>query len=50
MNYGLIPDVQIHLLMPVNYTTVPHQKASFGYTETEVGVKYRFLQETDSRP
>ena len=50
VNYGLIPDVQIHLLMPVNYTTVPHQRASFGYTETEVGVKYRFLQETDSRP
>ena len=43
VNYGLIPDVQIHLLMPVNYTTVPHQRASFGYTETEVGVKYRFL-------
>ncbi|WP_243348705.1 hypothetical protein [Parabacteroides sp. FAFU027] len=50
VNYGLVPDVQIHLLMPVNYTTVPHQKASFGYTETEVGVKFRFLQETDSRP
>lgn len=36
--------------MPVNYTTVPHQRATFGYADTEVGVKYRFLLETDSRP
>ncbi|MDP4270351.1 MAG: hypothetical protein Q8909_09525 [Bacteroidota bacterium] len=50
VNYGLVPDLQVHLLIPVNYTTVPHQKASFGYADTEVGVKYRFLQETDSRP
>jgi hypothetical protein len=50
VNYGLAPDLQVHILVPVNYTTLPHQKASLGYADTEVGVKYRFLQETGSRP
>jgi hypothetical protein len=50
VNYGLIKNVQIHLLLPVNYIHVQHQKTKFGYADTEFGVKYCFVQETDSRP
>lgn len=50
VNYGVIPDVQIHLLLPMNYTYVPGESARFGYSSTEIGIKYRFIHETDNRP
>jgi hypothetical protein len=49
-NYGVIPNVQIHLLLPMNYNFPMHQKADFGYADTEFGIKYRFVQETDNTP
>lgn len=49
-NYGLIPNVQIHLLLPINYNFPVHQRADFGYADTEVGIKYRFVQESDNMP
>ena len=30
--------------------SVPHRRASFGYADTELGFKFRFLNETDNRP
>ena len=50
INYGIVPEMQIHLLMPVNYTILPHQSPVVGYADTEVGVKYRFVKETDASP
>jgi len=50
VNYGLIPNVQIHLLLPVNYSHTLHQKTDVGYGDTEFGLKYRFLSETENRP
>lgn len=50
LNYGLIPNVQVHLLLPMNYTYSSHQGADFGYADTEFGIKYRFIQETDNSP
>ncbi len=49
-NYGLVPNVQVHLLLPMNYISATHGKASFGYADTELGFKFRFLKETDNRP
>jgi hypothetical protein len=49
-NYGLIPNVQIHLLLPLNYNYPIHQRAAFGYADTEFGIKFRFVQETDNSP
>ncbi len=49
-NYGVIPNVQIHLLMPFNYNSPVHQRADFGYADTEFGIKFRFVQETDNTP
>jgi len=50
VNYGLIPNVQVHLLMPINYNYSKQQGSSFGYANTEIGIKYRFIQETENRP
>ena len=50
VNYGLVPDVQVHLLLPLNYDYTRHQGTKFGYAYTEIGMKYRFVQEADNMP
>lgn len=50
LNYGLVPNVQVHLLLPMNYTYSAGRGADFGYGDTEFGVKYRFIRETDNSP
>jgi hypothetical protein len=50
MNYGILPNTQLHLIAPVaNFSSGGSGWAS-GYGDTELGVKYRFLDETDSLP
>jgi hypothetical protein len=50
LNYGLIKNVQVHLLLPLNYNYAKPNGSVFGYADTEVGLKYRFMQETDNSP
>jgi hypothetical protein len=50
VNYGLVPNIQVHLLAPMNYSYSGNQDVNFGYAYTEFGIKYRFLQETDNLP
>lgn len=50
INYGLVNNVQVHLLMPVNYLHPMHQGSDFGYADTELGVKFRFIQESAETP
>ena len=50
LNYGLIPNVQVHLLLPMNYNYSRLHGADFGYADTEFGIKFRFVQETDNTP
>jgi hypothetical protein len=50
VNYGMVPNMQIHLLLPLNYSYFPQQRTKFGYADTELGVKYCFVQETERRP
>jgi hypothetical protein len=68
VNYGVIPDVQLHLIAPVSYSitrgkefdlhplppipydTIKWNKAQFGYGNTEIGIKLRFLHESDKAP
>jgi hypothetical protein len=50
VNYGLIRNVQVHLLFPVNYSYASNGGINFGYANTEFGVKYCFIQETKSMP
>jgi hypothetical protein len=50
VNYGLVPNVQVHLLLPLNYNYSRLNGFNLGYTYTEFGLKYRFVQETDNLP
>lgn len=50
VNYGLVPNVQVHLIAPLQYVNPAGQSSQYGYGDTELGIKYRFLRETDHRP
>jgi hypothetical protein len=50
MNYGILPETQLHLIAPLaNFSSAGSGWAS-GYGDTELGVKYRFVDETDTLP
>jgi hypothetical protein len=50
INYGLIPNVQIHLIAPLVYVKPEGESSQYGYGDTELGVKFRFIQESDYIP
>jgi hypothetical protein len=45
INYGAVPDVQLHVVAPLAYDRPDGSGTKFGYGDTELGVKYRFVQE-----
>jgi hypothetical protein len=49
INYGALPDVQLHIVAPMGYVHTS-EGARYGYSNTEIGMKYRFVQETESTP
>lgn len=49
VNYGIVPDVQVHLVAPLGYVHTV-EGTHYGYSDTEIGVKYRLLQETETLP
>ena len=49
-NYGIVPNVQLHLLTPFADNDPVDGKRQYGYGDTEIGVKYRFMQETKRQP
>lgn len=50
INYGIMPNVQIHLIAPLVYVKPEGSGSQYGYGDTELGVKFRFIQETDHIP
>lgn len=50
VNYGLIENVQVHLILPLNFNYVNSQSFQYGYASTEIGIKYRFIQENGRIP
>jgi hypothetical protein len=44
-NYGLIPDGQFHVVAPVAVDSSSGSSSHFGYGDTELGFKYRFIHE-----
>jgi len=50
LNYGVLPNVQLHLIAPLAYDAPPAGSAHYGYGDTELGVKFRFIQETNYLP
>jgi hypothetical protein len=50
LNYGVVPNVQLHLIAPLAYDAPNGGNTHYGYGDTELGVKFRFIQETEHLP
>lgn len=50
VNYGPAPNLQVHMILPCASNRPAGQSATFGLGNTELGVKYRFVQETRRQP
>ncbi len=51
MNYGVAPDVQLHVILPLVASFAPNGgPVTYGYGDTELGVKYRLVKETKHVP
>lgn len=49
-NWGVIPNVQLHIILPAAAVFPSNGPSAFGLGDTEAGVKFRFIQETKHRP
>jgi hypothetical protein len=50
MNYGVLPDTQLHLIVPMTTASGGGAPTASGLGDTELGVKYRFVHETNGWP
>jgi hypothetical protein len=50
LNYGVVTNVQLHLIAPMAYDAPSGGSTHYGYGDTELGVKFRFIQETEHLP
>ncbi|HET7626405.1 MAG TPA: hypothetical protein VFM25_14195 [Verrucomicrobiae bacterium] len=50
LNYGAIPNLQLHLIAPLSYNAPEHGAAQYGYGDTELGFKFRFIEENKYWP
>jgi hypothetical protein len=49
-NAGALPNLQLHLVIPMAYASPAEAPRVYGLGDIEVGIKYRFIQETNHRP
>jgi len=49
-NYGVIENVQLHLVAPVAFSTPSGLGTTLGYGDTELGVKWQFNEESETLP
>jgi hypothetical protein len=49
INYGVVPNVQLHIVAPLGYVHTT-DGTHYGYSDTELGVKYRFVNESEDVP
>ena len=50
LNYGAVTNLQLHLIAPLAYNAPNDGSFQYGYGDTELGVKFRFVQETAVLP
>lgn len=50
INYGPITNVMLHLIAPLAYDAPADGPSHYGYADTELGFKWRFIQETERCP
>lgn len=49
-NFGAAPGLQLHLIVPLAYSRSPGGPTAYGWGDVELGAKYRFVEEGESRP
>jgi hypothetical protein len=49
-NYGILQNTQFHIIAPMAYDAPKDEPSNIGYGDTELGIKYRFVHETDVLP
>ncbi len=49
-NVGALPNLQVHLVVPIVYAGPADASSAYGLGDIEFGVKYRFIQETEHWP
>jgi hypothetical protein len=47
VNYGAAPNLQLHLVAPLTFDKPSGGSRQYGYGDTEVGAKYRFIDEDE---
>jgi len=50
VNYGPLPNVQLHVITPLVFYAPSQGSNSYGYGDTALGIKFRFIQESDWVP
>jgi hypothetical protein len=50
VNYGAAPDLQLHVIAPMAFVAPRGAPTEYGYGDTEVGVKWRFVHEGKYTP
>lgn len=50
VNYGAAPNVQLHIIAPLGYNRPTFGAMQYGVGDTELGVKWRFAQESAHKP
>ncbi len=49
-NVGALPNLQLHSVIPLSYASPDNGPSAYGLGDIELGMKYRFIQETECRP
>ncbi len=49
-NYGILPETMLHIIAPMSFDAPKNEASHFGYGDTEIGIKYRLVHETDRVP
>lgn len=50
VNYGALPNLQLHLIAPMAFDAPSGASRQSGYGDTELGAKYRFIDEAAGSP
>ena len=49
-NYGILPNTQFHLVLPMAFSALKGETSHVGYGDTEVGIKFRFVDQSTYMP
>ncbi len=49
INYGAVPNFQLHLIAPIEYVKTSGLPSHYGYGDTELGFKWRFYNDEETK-